>query len=81
MEDEELARADDGADRVSDDEHANGGAGGSSSGAGGGEMELVFMPDGLSKAGRAAWNTVTAAPSAPAYTYHNGKLYATEMGS
>ena len=52
MEDEELARADDGADRVSDDEHANGGAGGSSSGAGGGEMELVFMPDGLSKAGQ-----------------------------
>ena len=59
MEDEELARADDGADRVSDDEHrvsddehANGGAGGSRSGAGGGEMELVFMPDGLSKAGQ-----------------------------
>ena len=53
---------------VSDDEHAYGGAGGSSSGAGGsksdgGEMEAVFVPDGLSPAGIAAWNTVTEAPS------------------
>jgi hypothetical protein len=71
---------------VSDDEHAHGGAGGSSSGAGGsksdgGEMEAVFVPDGLSPAGIAAWNTVTEAPSTSAYMYHNGMLYATEMGS